>query len=157
MVYAVYVGFQNGAFALLLYPVLYLAACLVHHFLYAGGVYAAVGDELFKRYARYLAAYLVEAGDCDSLRRIVYDKVYASQRFYRLDVSSLAADDPALHIVVRQGNYRYGCFGDLICGAAAYRERDILSCAVLALVLYLRLVSGDPESLFVSKLILQAV
>ena len=56
-------GLERGAFALGLDGVLDLAARLFHHILDAGGVDAPVGDELFQRQTRDLAADGVKGRD----------------------------------------------------------------------------------------------
>ena len=54
-------GLKRGAFALDLDGVVDLAAGLFDHVFDAGGMDAAVGDELFERQARDLAAHGIEA------------------------------------------------------------------------------------------------
>ena len=72
---------------------------------------AAILDELLECDARNLAAHRIEARQDDSLRRVVDDEVDARQRLERADVAALAADDAALHLVVRQRNDRNGRLG----------------------------------------------
>ena len=58
----------------------HLAAGLLHHLLDVGGMDAAVGDELFQRQPRDLAADRLEAGDGDGFGRIVDDEIDTGQR-----------------------------------------------------------------------------
>ena len=75
---------------------------LLDHFLDAPRMDASVGDELRERDARDLAAHRIEARDHHRIRRIVDDDVDAGRELERANVSPFAADDPPLHLVVRQ-------------------------------------------------------
>ncbi len=132
---AVYAGFQYGALALLPDGLLDLAAALFHHFLDAGGVDAAVDDELFKRQACDLAANRIKARQRDGFRRVVDNQIDAGHRFQRADVASLAADDAALHFVIRQRNDRDGGFRNVVGGAPLNRGRDHFAGVLVRLVL----------------------
>ena len=77
-------------------------ARLVDDFLDAARMDASVGHELLERQARDLAAHRIEARDDDRVRRVVDDDVDAGRELERADVSAFAADDAALHLVVRQ-------------------------------------------------------
>ena len=79
--------------ALLLDDALDLATRLRHHLLDARRVDAPIQDELGQRVARDLAADGIEAGEDDSLWRVVDDEVYAGRAFQRADVAPLAPDD----------------------------------------------------------------
>ncbi len=63
---------------------------------------AAVGDQALERLARDLAANAVEARQHDRGGRLVDDHVDAGELLQRPDVAPVAADDPALHLVVGQ-------------------------------------------------------
>ena len=84
---------------------------------------AAVGDQLFKRNARDLAAHRIECGNDNRLRRIVDDQIDARRDFERADIASFATDDTALHIVVRQRDHRNGRLRHMIGGALLNRQR----------------------------------
>ena len=111
-------GLQHGAFALGADDGIHLPLGLLHHLLDMGGMDAAVGDQLFQRKARHLAAYRLEAGHRDGFRRIVDDQVCAGQRLDGADVAALAADDAALHLVIGQGYHTDGDLGHMVGGAA---------------------------------------
>ena len=83
-----------------------LGARLVDDLLDAAGVDAAVLDELGEREAGDLAADRVEAAEDDGLRGVVDDQVDAGRLLEGADVAALAADDPALHLVVGQVDRR---------------------------------------------------
>ena len=89
------------AFARLLYARLDLALCLFHHLLDACGVDAPVGDQLFKSDARDLAPYRIKARKGYRLRCVVDDKLNAREGLELLNVSALASDYPALHVLAR--------------------------------------------------------
>ena len=115
---AVDTGFKGGAFALGFDDLLHLTAGFFHHFLDACRMDASIHDQLFQAQARDLAAHRVERGKRNGLRRVVDDQVHAGQCFERADITALAADDAALHLVVGQRDDRYGRFGNMIGRAA---------------------------------------
>ncbi len=134
---AVNVRLEHGALALGLDGGVDLLLGLGDHFLDAGGVDAAVGDELLQRQTGHLAADGVKAGDGDCLGGVVDDQVAAGQRLNGADVAALAADDAAFHLVVRQRHDRYGHFAGVVGGAALDRRGDDLAGHAVGLVLVL--------------------
>ena len=80
-------GLEGGALALGLDGGVDLLLGLGDHLLDAGGVDAAVLDELFEGHARDLAPHGVEAGERDGLRRVVDDEVAAGERLDGADVA----------------------------------------------------------------------
>ena len=132
---AVDAGLEGSAFALALDDLLDLAAGLFDHFLNACRMDASVHDQLFERQTRDLAAYRVERGQGNRLRRVVDDEVYAGQRLERADIAALAADDAALHLIVGQRNDRDGRLGNVVSRAALDGGGDDLAGSLLALVL----------------------
>ena len=71
----------------------------VVHLLDPGRMDPPVLDQLRERHLRDLAPDPVEGREDDRLRRVVDDEVDAGEVLERADVASLAADDPALHVV----------------------------------------------------------
>ena len=65
---------------------------------------AAVEDQAFHRFARYLAPDRIEAGKHDGVRRVVDQDRDAGGLLEGADVPAFPADDPALHVVARQGD-----------------------------------------------------
>ena len=151
------VRLENGALALGLDGGVDLLLSLGDHFLDAGGVDASVLNELFERDARDLAPHGIEARERDGLGRIVDDEVAAGERLDGADVASLAADDAALHLVVRQRHDRHGHLTGMIGGAALDGGGDDLAGAAVGLVLVLVLQLLDHERLLVHHVVLQAV
>ena len=94
------------------------------HLLDASGMNAPVQNQLLQRNSRHLAADRIKAREDDCFRRVVDDEVNARRRFQRADVASLAADDAALHVVVRQRHNGNRGFRNVIRGAALDRQRD---------------------------------
>ena len=135
VVNAVQVGFEDGLFAGLADLVVDLLASLLDHFLDAGGMDAAVHDELFQRDAGHLAANRIEAGDNDRLGRIVDDQIDAGRGFQGADVAALAADDAALHVIVGQGHDRHGGLRHLIGGTLLNGHGDDVARLFVALFL----------------------
>ena len=85
-------GFEDFVFELLL--------DLGDHFLDAGGVDAAVHDELVQGQAGHFAADRVEGGKHDGVRGVVHDDLDAGRRLQGADVPSFTADDAALDLVI---------------------------------------------------------
>ena len=138
------------AFALDLDGVVDLAACLFHHILDAGRMDASVGDELFQRQARNLAAHGVERGNGDCLGRVVDDQIDARDRLERANVAALASDDSALHLIVRQRHDGDRRFRHMVCRAALDGSGDNLTCQSVGIVLVLLLDLLDLDSGFVA-------
>ena len=82
------VRFKRCALAFGLDSRVYFLLRLCDHFLNAGRVDPAVGNELFKQDA-HLAADGVKARYCDSLGRIVDDGIAAGESFDAADVAGL--------------------------------------------------------------------
>ena len=119
--------------------VVHLAAGLLHHFLDAGGMDAAVHDELLQRDAGDLAAHRIERGDDDGLRGVVDDQIDAGGGFEGADVAALAADDAALHVVVGQRHHGDRGLGHVVGGALLNRQGDDVAGALVRLLLGLGL------------------
>ena len=102
--HAVDAGIYYGALARLFDSSLYLTARFVNGFLNAGRMDAPVCNKLFQRYARNFTAYRIKAGKCDGFGRVVNDEVNARDCFKRTDITALAADNAAFHLIVRQRN-----------------------------------------------------
>ena len=134
-VQAVDVGLKDGALALGLDGGVHLPLGLLHHLLDAGGVDAAVQDQLLQGQPGDLPADGVKAGDGDGLRRVVDDQVHPGQGLQGADVAALAADDAALHLVVGQGDHRHRGLGHMVGGAALDGQRDDLPGLGVRLVL----------------------
>ena len=100
----------------------------------ARGVDPAVGDQLRQRQAGDLAADGVEAREHDGLGRVVDDQVDAGGLLERPDVATLAADDPALHLVAREVHDGDGVLRRVVGGHALHRGDDDLARLLLGLV-----------------------
>ena len=126
----VHAHFEHRLFAGFLDGRVDLAAHLVRDFLYAGGMYPAVRDELFERQPRHLAADGIETRKCDDIGGIVDDEIHACRGFERADIPAHAPDYPALHLVARKGDDADGVLRRMIGGAALYGgDDDILRLA----------------------------
>ena len=80
-------------------PRLHLGARLLERLLDRGGVDSAVLDEPLEGDPGDLAPHRVERGDGNRLGSVVDDEVDPGHRLEGADVPTLAADDPALHLV----------------------------------------------------------
>ena len=83
-------------------------------------MYAAVGDQLVERQARYLAAHRVETADNDSVRRVVDDNLHAGEALKGADIAALAADDAALHLLVLEVEDRHRVLDGRLRGSTLY-------------------------------------
>jgi hypothetical protein len=94
-----------------------------------------VGHQGADRQPRDLAPHRVEARDRQGLGGVVDDHVDAGGGLERADVAALAADQPTLHVVGRQGHDRHRALVDELRGVALDRGRDDRLGAGLALAL----------------------
>ncbi len=92
----VYGGALSGLHDLVVELLLHLC----HDLLDTCRVDTSVRHELVQRQAAELASYRVEGGDDDRLRRVVNHDLHTAGSLERADVSSLTADDAALHLVI---------------------------------------------------------
>ena len=152
---AVDIGLEHGALALGLDGGVHLPLGLLHHLLDAGGVDAAVQNELLQSQPGNLPADRVKAGDGDGLGRVVDDEIHAGQRFQGPDVPALAADNPALHFVVGQRHHADGGLGHMVGGAALDGQRDDLPGLGVRLVLQAGLDLLDLHGRLVGDVLLQ--
>src|SRR5919109_3219728 len=98
------------------------------------GLDPAVLHQLLEGHPGGLATDGVEAGQDDGLRRVVDDDVDARGGLERADVASLAADDPALHVLARQREHADAGLGRLLRGHALDRDRHDLPRSLLPLL-----------------------
>ena len=127
---------------------------LLDHLLDARRMDAAILDELLECDARDLTAHRVEARQDDGLRRVVDDEVDARQRLERADVAALAADDAALHLVVRQRDDRDRRLRDVVSRAALDGRRENLAGLLVRLIFRLLLVLLDFHGFLMLELFL---
>jgi hypothetical protein len=121
-----------------------LGAALGDRLLDASGVDAAVADELVERHPGNFAPHRVEAGEHDCFRRIVDDEVDAGGLLQGPDVPALAADDAALHLLVRQGDDGDRRLRGMVGGDALHHRRENAPGPVLALLVRVTLDVADP-------------
>src|SRR3989441_6389851 len=108
----------------LLHDLVDLGPRLRDHLFDARRVDAPVDEQPLERALRDLAADRVETRDDDRLWRVVDDEVDAGERLEGADVPSLAADDPALHVVARQRHDRDAVLGRVLGGVPLKCHRD---------------------------------
>ena len=107
-------GALTGLDNLLLNLLLYLC----HDLLDACGVDTAVGNELVQCKTCNLAAYRVECAQYDCLRCIVNHDFHTSCSLKGADVTALATDDAALHLVVVNVEHCHRVLDGCLCGNA---------------------------------------
>ena len=150
-------GLVAGALALLADGAVNFFPRLFHHVLNAGGMNAAVHNELLQRQPGNLPADGVKAGNGDGFGGVVDDQVDAGNGLQGADVPAFPADDAALHLVVGQRDHGDGGLGGVIGGAALDGGSDDLTALFLGLVLQLRLDLLDLHGGLVANLVLDAV
>ena len=101
-----------------------LGAGLGDDLLDAPGMDAPVAHELRERDSGDLAADRIEAREHDRLGRVVDDQVDAGRLLEGADVAALAADDPALHLVVREMDDGHGVLRGVVRGDPLHRGHD---------------------------------
>ena len=147
---------QHGGFAGLTDLVADLLLGLLHHLLDAGGVDAAVHDQLLEGDPGDLPADRVEGGEDHGLGRVVDDQVHAGGGLEGPDVPALAADDPALHLVVGQRHHGHGGLRHMVGGAALDSKGDDVPRLPIGLLLGLLLDVTEQDGGVVLGLLLHA-
>ena len=84
----------------------------------------AVAHQLRERDLRDLAANRVEAGEDHGLGGVIDDQVDPGSLLEGPDVAALAADDPALHLVVRKMDDGHGVLRGVVRGHPLHRGED---------------------------------
>ena len=148
---------HHGLLALALHLQFQIVAALLHRFLDAGGVDAAVADQAFQGHAGHFAAGLVEGGQGDGLRGIVDDEVHTGGRFQRTDVAALAADDAALHLIAGQRHHADGGLAAMVGCTAGNGLPDEVAGQIVAVLLQVGLVGCHTDGLFVGQFLVHLV
>ena len=114
---------------------------------------SAVRYELFERQTRNLAANRIKARNGYCLGRVVDYQIDAGYSLERADISALASDYAALHLVVGQSDNGNGGLRRMVCGAALNGGADNFSCYCVGLVLGALLIFEHLDGLFVNKIV----
>ena len=122
-----------------------------------GRMNAAVLDQPLESDLGDFAAHAVETGDDHHAGRVVDDHVDAGRFLESADVASLAADDPAFHLVVGDVDRAHGDFGRVRRGVPLDRRRQDLAAFLLAGFLHDRLVFQDQAADFAAQLVFDAL
>ena len=125
--------------ASLLNLLLNLFLSLLDHFFNTGRMNTTVVNQLFQSNAGNLAAHRIKAGNNNCLRSIVDNQVNAGQSFQSADIATLATDNAALHLIIRQTNNGNGGLSDMVSSAALNCQRDNLASLSVSIILSLLL------------------
>ena len=118
---------EHHLLGLLDHQLLDVLAHFLDDFLDARGVNPPVVHQPLQRDLGDLAAKRVEPGDNDRFGRVVDHQIDAGRRLQRPDVTAFTADDPALHLVVRELEHRHGGFVHVVVGVPLDRRDDDLA------------------------------
>src|SRR5262249_54356009 len=115
-----------------------------NHFLNAGRMNATILNQLAERHPRHLASHVIETADNDNPRRIVDDDVHACSLLERPNVPTFSADDPTLHLVIRDVDGRSGRFGCMGAGIALDSRGEYLTRLLFTDILQARFMLLQP-------------
>ena len=148
--------FLRGLEAELADALVHLLLRLADDFLDPAGMDASVLDQLDERQLGHFPTDVVEGGDDDDARRIVDDHVDAGLFLKCPDVAPFAADDPALHFVVRNVDGRDGRFGGVRCGVPLNGHRQDFARLAVAIGFQFALILEDQRAGLVLQLPIEA-
>ena len=152
---AVDAGFNDGALAFLLNGLLHFPAGLFHHFLNAGGVDAAVGNQAFQGNPGNLTAHRLKAGQGNGFRRVVDNQINAGESFNGANIPAFPANNPALHFIVGQRHHGDCRFRHMVGSAALDGQGDDFPGGLVGFFPGLLLHFHDLHGLFVDQLVFQ--
>src|SRR5437588_4246026 len=144
----------DGGLGRLLPDLVDLGARLRDHLLDPRRVDPAIDEQTLEGALRDLAADRVESGDDDGFRRVVDDQVDAREGLERSDVATLAADDPALHIIRGEGDDGDAVLRGVLRGIALERHGDDVARPVVRSLARFRLQLADLSVRKVANLLL---
>ena len=116
---------------------------------------APVCNKLFQRYARNFTAYRIKAGKCDGFGRVVNDEVNARDCFKRTDITALAADNAAFHLIVRQRNNGNSRFRRMVGCTALNGSGNNFPCERIRLIFGFLFEFHDFDGLLMGEIVLQ--
>ena len=151
------VGFEHGLFAGFANLLIHFPLGLFHHFLDAGGMDAAVHNELFQGDAGDFPPHRIEGGDDHRFGSVVDDEIHPRGGFQGADVAAFAADDAALHVVVGQGHHGDRGFRHVIGGAFLNGQGHDVPGLFLGLILGLSLDFPNHHGRVVIRVLLHPV
>jgi len=96
----------------------------------------AIGDQPFQGLAGNLSPDRIKSGEDDRFGSIVNDDIYSGGGFNRPDIPAFTADDPSLHLFVRQRHDGNGFFSDIITGIPGNGQGDDVLCLFIGLHLH---------------------
>ena len=132
-----------------------LRPCLAVGLLDAGGMDAAVGEQLLQRQPRDLTAHAVEARQQHRSGRVVDDEVDPCEGLEGPDVAPLAADDVAFKLVGAQLDHGHRGLDRVAPGHPLHHRGQDAAGAALGVVLGLLLRLADHARRLVAHLVLQ--
>ena len=136
---SVHADLQGRGLAFLLDLRFHFALRLADHLFDPGGMDPSIYDQFLKSDPCHLAANRIKTGNNDSFGRIVNNKINACHRLESADISTLTADDPALHLITGKLHDRDRRLGNMICSAALDRAHYVFLGFLVCFFLSLRL------------------
>src|SRR5262249_16137499 len=117
---------------------------------------SAVLDQALKGELGDFAPNAVEPSDNDNTGRVIDDDVDAGRLLESADIATLAADDPALHVIIGNIHGAHGDFGSVCRGAALNSGCQNVPCLRLAQFSHLDFIPQDATAHFAAELVLDA-
>ena len=149
--------FEFRAFAFTLDDLVDIAPCFFNGVLDPCGMDPSVINKFLKREPCDFSADRVEAADRNGFGGVVDDEVDSRRRFEGADISALAADYAAFHLIVRDRYYRDRGFTRMFGSASRYSNTDNVFCKTVLIFSQALLVSFDLKSLFMVELVVETL
>ena len=138
--------FQRRGFAFFLDRGFDFLLGLLDHLFDSGRMNPAVNDQTLQSDTRHFTADWIKPRDNDRFRCVINNQIHTRHRLECTDIPSLAADDSALHLIIRQLHNRNCSFRDMIRGAPLNCADDIFLRLFVCLFLCLRFRFLDHDS-----------
>ena len=140
---AVYTDLEDSGITLLTDGFVDFLLCLLYDLFDSRRMDTSIDDELLEGDSCDLTTHRIKSGKNNRLRRIVDDQLYAGQLLQCTDITSLTADDAALHIIIRKLHDGNGRLGHLISCTTLNRIHDIVAGTLFSLFLRLIIILAN--------------
>ena len=153
----VYTDLEDSGVTLLTDGFVDFLLCLLHDLFDSRRVDTSIDDQLLKGDSCDLTAHRIKSGKYNRLRRIIDDQLDAGQLLQCTDITSLTADDAALHIIIRKLHDGNGRLRHLIGCATLNRIHDIVAGTLLRLFLRLIVILANHLRIVVLRVLFEGL